>query len=294
MNSLSSFPEISFLIVNWNGLPVLENCLQSIEATCCHFSYEILVADNNSTDGSIGVIKNKFPSVKLIQNHKNLFFAAPTNALARQAQGQFLMLMNNDILLKKNTMDRLFRAFQYSPEIGAVVPQLLYPDGKVQPSCRRFPTLFSLALSGLQLTKFYNKKSWKMSEKDHMIAKYVEQPMMSAMLIKRECWLDVGELDEKLFPLYFNDVDWCKRALAKGWKIRFEPSAKAIHFEAWSGKQLGFKQAIYSAKGMYNYFKKHHIKTIFSPQGLMLLLLIFSFLTLKGWRSCIDNLKISD
>ncbi len=278
----SDSPQISFLIVNWNGLPVIKECLQSIEATCSKLSYEVLIADNNSTDGSVPMIKKLFPNAKIMQNKKNLFFAAPTNALSRQAKGNFFMLMNNDIILKKNALPRLLKALLESKHTGAAVPQLLFPDGRIQPSCRRLPTLFSLAISGTRLDKFFNKNSWKMKDWDHCGARYVEQPMMSAMLIKRKCWLDVGELDEERFPLYFNDVDWCKRALAKGWKIRFEPSAQAVHLEAWSGKKLGFKQALYSSKGMYNYFRKHHVKTIFSPQWPLLAILVLSFLGVKG------------
>ncbi len=275
-------PQISFLIVNWNGLPVLPKCLQSIESTCHELSYEVLVADNNSTDDSVSVIRKQFPQVKLLQNHENLFFAAPTNTLARQAKGNFLMLMNNDIVLKKNAMARLLKTLQESKRTGAAVPQLLYPDGRVQPSCRRLPTLLSLALAGTGLDNFFTQKSWKMKDWNHSNKRCVEQPMMSAMLIKRECWLDVGELDQERFPLYFNDVDWCKRAIAQGWEIKFDPLAQAIHFEAWSGKKLGFKQAIYSSIGMYRYFRKYHVKTVFSLKWPILTSLILSFLGVKG------------
>ncbi len=279
----SNHPQISFLIVNWNGLPVLEECLKSIERTCHDVEYEVLLSDNKSDDGSVSFVRQNFPQVIIFQNKKNLFFATPTNNMAKNAKGDFFMLLNNDIILKEGAILTLLKTLQESEQIGAVVPQLLYPDGTIQPSCRRFPTLFSLTMAGLGLDKIFPQKSWKMKDWGHREPRFVKQPMMSAMLIKRDCWSDVGELDAEQFPLYFNDVDWCKRAFSRGWKIKFEPSARAIHLEAWSGKKLGFKQAYFSSKGMYNYFRKHHVHTVFSPKWFVLVVLILSFLGLKGF-----------
>lgn len=255
---------LSFIIVNWNGKHLLYNCISSILKFCSKIPHEIIVVDNASTDGSIDLIKKNFPQVILICNSTNRYFAGPTNDGIKISKGEFFFLLNNDIILTEGCIDKLINVLDKNKDIGVVVPQLRYPDGRIQPSCRRLPNFLNLYISGLGLDFLISKYSWKMRDFDHNHSLDVEQPMMSAFLIKRECWEDVGELDEKNFPLYFNDVDWCFRALKRGWRIRFEPQAVAIHLGAWSGERLGPKRIILSAQGLYNYFRKHHVLSAFS------------------------------
>jgi len=248
------------------------------------------VVDNVSQDDSCRTIKEKFPHVTLIQNKKNYYFAMPTNLGIKKSSGDFLFLLNNDALLEVNTLKILMDKLKDDPKIGAVCPQLLYPNGAIQPSCRRFPTFNNLMAAGLRLDIFFKKNSWKMTDWDHLTPQFVEQPMMSALLIRRSCWQDVGELDER-FPLYFNDVDWCYRAALKGWKIYFEPAAKATHFEAWTGKRLGSRQAFFSMQGMYRYFRKHHIRSCFSSKYPLLVGLCGGLLGIWGLKRISEILQ---
>lgn len=277
-------PQVSFLIVNWNGRQVLAECLKAISETCQNIPYETILVDNGSNDGSVSMVRERFSSVKLICLDANHFFAYPSNLAARAAVGENLLLLNNDIILHQNCVSRLLSTLRAHDDIGAVAPQLRYPDGRIQATCRRLPTFLNLVFTGLRLDSIVPHLSWKMRDYNHCTSKDVQQPMMSALLIRRQCWEDVGELDER-FPLYFNDVDWCHRALRQGWRIRFEPSAQAIHYEAWTGKKLGFRQASLSARGLYRYFRKHHVISIYSWRWPLLLVLVGGLITLLSIRN---------
>jgi GT2 family glycosyltransferase len=274
-------PRISFLIVNWNGSKILHQCLSAIEKTCQDISYEIIVVDNGSTDNSVALVRRQFPSVKLICLEGNHYFTYPNNLAARQATGEHLFLLNNDAVLQPDCVSQMLHSLETHGDVGAVAPQLRYPNGLIQPSCRRLPTFSNLLLSGLRLDKVFPRRSWKMTNWDHTTPKYVEQPMMSALLVRGQSWRSIGELDE-LFALYFNDVDWCRRALETGWKIMFEPKAQAIHYEAWTGKKLGVRQAVLSAKGLYRYFRKHHVKSLLSWRWSVLTMLVCGLVCLWG------------
>lgn len=266
-------PDISILIPTWNGASILERCILSAISACKNISWEALIYDNGSTDNTeelLEELKKRYPQIKDFSNPRNLFFAKPINHLAEMATGKNLLILNNDVFLKQDCLKLMLKALYSRSEIGAVAPQLVNPDETIQPSCRRLPTFLNMAIDGLGLDRYFPQFSWKMREFDHKKEAYVEQPMMSALLVKRNCWEDVGPLDERFF-LYFNDVDWCRRALKKGWLILFFPKAQAIHLEAWSGKRIGFKQLIYSVSGLYKYFMKHEIKTCWSLKYPLLL-----------------------
>jgi GT2 family glycosyltransferase len=258
---------VSFIIVNWNGLSILGQCLESIQEFCGKIPHEVIVVDNGSTDGSIEHIIHNYPEVRLIRNSQNFFFAIPTNQGTRTSRGNYLFLLNNDVRLPPKRLEYLLETLDSDHGVGAVAPQLVYPDGRIQPSCRRLPTFLNLFQSGLQLDKLFSSKSWKMVDWGHNNPRDVEQPMMSALLIRRECWEDVGELDEH-FPL-------------------FEPSAKAIHHEAWSGKKLGFRQAYLSAQGLYRYFRKYQVKSMFSWRWPVLLCLCAGLTTILSLRNIV-------
>lgn len=266
-------PIVSFVIVNWNGKEIAYSCIKSIYENCMNIPFEIILIDNASTDGSVELIKKKFPEVKVICNSKNRYFAWSTNEGAKFCRGKYLFFINNDITITPNCVSALIEVLNDNKIIGAVAPQLRYPEGEVQPSCRQFPTFLNLFISGLGIDRFWHKYSWKMRDFDHNHPRNVDQPMMSALLIKRECWEDVGNLDESRFPLFFNDVDWCFRAWKKNWIIRFEPRAIAIHLAGWSGNRLGLKRVFLYSKGFYYYFRKHHVTSLFSWKWIALLFL---------------------
>ena len=265
---------LSFIIINWNGGNKLIAALKSIhDILSGHINYDIIVADNGSTDGSITHAKNEFPHIKIVQYDKNYFFAKPVNKCVELSNSEFIFLLNNDATIKRFPLHLALQEFQKESSLGAIAPQLRYETGIIQCSVRRFPTLKRLFISGMGLESLFPASSWKLPSFCHEVKSYVDQPMMAALMIKKECWEDVGPLDDKNFPLYFNDVDWCYRAHKKGWKILFHPSFTICHHEAMSGRRLGYRQYLYSAKGLYLFFRKHHIGNPFNLKWPLIVLL---------------------
>ncbi|OGW36527.1 MAG: hypothetical protein A2Y97_03540 [Nitrospirae bacterium RBG_13_39_12] len=248
---------VSFIIPNWNHKKILFECLSSIYNAMDTTTQEIIVVDNASTDGSSEYIRNTFPEVIWVQNDTNRGYAKAVNQGVHLSQGDFLFLLNNDVKLIDNTTDKLLDFLIKNPEAVAVAPLLYYPDGRIQISCRRFPTPSALLLEFLGINKIGPFRRWKLPEEEHLHSGIVLQPMASALMVKRLCWDTVGPLDEQ-FPIFFNDVDWCYRLYKNTrYKIYLYPEAKAIHHEGVSVKDLGYKKNIEFYKGMIRFYYKH-------------------------------------
>jgi len=250
---------VSFIIPNWNHKKMLSDCIASIYATNDSIPKDVIVVDNASTDGSAEYTKKMYPDTQWIQNKTNLGYAKAVNHGVRLSKGDFIFLLNNDVKLLENTTKNLLDFLIKNPEAVAVAPLLYYPDGRVQISCRRFPTPSALFLELVGINKIGSFRRWKLKKEDHLHASIVLQPMASALLIKRFCWDTVGPLDEQ-FPVLFNDVDWCYRLYKHtNYKIYLCPDAQAIHHEGASVNRLGFRKNIEFFKGLTKFYLKHFV-----------------------------------
>lgn len=222
---------------------------------------EVIIIDNASTDGSSEYIKNVFSTVKWVQNKKNLGYARAVNQGVDTARGEILFLLNNDVRLITDTIEKLLLFLIEHPDAGAVAPLLYYPDGRLQLSCRRFPTPQSLLLEFLGIEGIGSFKRWKLTLEEHLRGGIVPQPMASALMIKRDCWEAVGPMDER-FPIFFNDVDWCYRLYKHtNYKIYLYPEAKAIHNHGASTNLLGRRKKIEFYRGLWRFYRKHFINS---------------------------------
>ena len=135
--------------------------------------------------------------------------------------------------------------------ISILAPKLLYPNGSIQKSIRRFPSLLSFIFAK-------NRKYYFYSDFDYNKQQYVEQPMFSALIVKREIFFNIGYLDEDNgYKLYFSDVDWCKRAALSGYKIEYNPNLVVIHHHGISGNKLGLYKELLWVKGLRRYIEKY-------------------------------------
>lgn len=248
---------VSFIIPNWNHRQLLAECIASIGDTAAALSYEIIVVDNASSDDSAAYVKKNFPEVIWIQNDANLGYAKAVNQGVKRSTGDLLFLLNNDVKLLQGSTEKLVRFLAAAPSAGAVAPVLFYPDGRLQTSCRRFPTPSALLLESLGIDKAGPFRRWKLTIEEHLSAGVVQQPMASALMVKRECWDAVGPMDEA-FPIFFNDVDWCYRLYKNTpYNIYLLPEAKAIHHEGASVKRLGYKKRIELYRGLVRFYCRH-------------------------------------
>ena len=282
--------DISIIIITWNSGKWIKICLDLIQATAGDLKIETIVVDNFSKDKTLKILKAYNSQIKLIQNSSNLGYAKGCNQGLKIAQGNYILLLNPDTEITENSLKKMRDFMEKNPEAGALGPQLLDFEGQIQPSCRRFPDykLLLWELSGLSRlcpkSKIYG--AWKMGDFDFKSTREVEQPMGSALLIRKKVIDQIGFMDESFF-LFYNDVDFCYRIKQAGWKIYFYPEAKIFHSKGASTGQVKVKKIILSHWGHFLYLKKYHgsgLKAILLlPFGLglyisSLMRIIFSFL----------------
>ena len=230
--------KISLVILSWNTKNLLRDCLKSINLKDV---FEIIVVDNNSSDGSWEMVEKEFPNVKLIKNKKNLGFAKGNNQGIRKAKGDLIMLLNSDTIISKGSLKKLVNVFLKNNKIAAASPLLLFKSGEIQEDYyMKFPNLWQIFFYHNRLlrplilkTPLKNLILSKLSKKKII---EVEQLPGAALMAKKEVWDKVGLLDEDYHFLY-EDVDWCFRAKKLDLKLTVVPEAKIIHFGGGSWKK---------------------------------------------------------
>ncbi len=270
--------DVSVIIVNLNSKELLRRCLLSVFN--CKLSFEVILVDNGSTDGAIEMIEAEFPTVKLIKNRTNQLFARPNNEAMKIAQGRYYFLLNNDTYLKEDVLEELVSFMDKNLQVGIIGPQLLNPDGSIQPSCKGEITLWTHFCDALALDRLFPKSkhfaSFEMSYFDHKTIREVDHIMAAAILVRKEAILKIGMFDEKL-SLYLNDMDLSLRMRKAGWKILFYPQVQVVHYGGQTTSLLN--QNFFLFDEMYNnvfyYYQKH-----FGTIGFVIykLLLIIAFL----------------
>jgi len=248
---------VSIVIPTWNQRDLLTECLESILRYISSLSTEIIVVDDASSDHTSEFVKKKFPDVRLIENRQNEGYAKAVNKGVERSKGNFIFLLNNDTRFIGNTIDVLYEFLMEHKDAGAVAPLLVYADGRLQISCRRFPTPIAILLEKLYINKIGPYMKLKLTKDEHLKGGIVPQPMASAILIKRECWDAVGPFDER-FPIFFNDVDWCYRLYkGTGYKIYLCPDVKVIHHVGATINTLVLRKKRELYKGLIRFYLKH-------------------------------------
>jgi GT2 family glycosyltransferase len=255
--------KLSIVIVSWNIKDLLKECLQSIRASLGDFELEVYVVDNNSQDGTVEMMRQDFPKVKLIANDNNLGFARANNQALKQATGDYILLLNPDTKLFPDTLAKASNWLIGRPEVGIMGIRLLNADASLQPSVRRFPKFWPILLMLLKIPKILpNLKSinrYLATDFDYVREQEVDQVMGAFMLTKREVLDKVGLLDERFF-IWFEEVDWCKRIKAAGYKVFYTPVAEAIHYggKSFAQEKVATKQWNFFRSAL-KYFLKHGI-----------------------------------
>jgi GT2 family glycosyltransferase len=270
--------DVSIVIVNWNTRDLLKDCLESILAPrrggdadssrSSSLLAETIVVDNASEDGSAEMVAARFPEARLIASLENLGWAKGNNVGARAATGRYIFLLNPDTVLKPDSVEILARFMDGHPDAGACAPKLLNPDGTTQRSIRRFPEPSSMVWEILGFGKLFPRSrrfgAYRMTDFDYDRTAEVEQPMGAALFIRREAWGGAGEIDER-FPIFFNDVDWCYRAVQEGWKIYFVPDSEIVHLGGSGTGQVKPRMIVESHRSFARYYDKHYRRRLPKP-----------------------------
>ena len=242
---------VAICIVNWESTDLLRACLDSIRRCPPTLSYEIIVVDNASTDFDARVMASQYPNVRWIVNETNTGYAHANNQAVAASTEPYLLLLNSDTEVTDASVDVLAKFLDDHPRCAAVAPKIVYPDGRTQRSCRGFPT--PSALFG----DVFGIGPYRMPGFDHESEREVDQPMFSAIMIRRSVWEQLHGLDEQ-FPIFFNDVDWCMRAKEAGWEIWLTPTARVVHHHVMSTRRMGRDRIRESHDSLVRLYHKHY------------------------------------
>lgn len=274
--------DLSIIIVNWNVKDLLRNCLHSLLAnsrTLPELDVEIVVVDSASNDGSPEMVRREFPQVRLFASQENLGYAGGNNAGAAVATGRYLFLLNPDTVVKPGALAYMIDYLERQPQVGALGPQILWPDGEVQSSRRRFPTLNSLFWESTLLGQWFPHN--RSSQHYHLADRPPDRPQPvdwvvgAAIMIRREAWEQVGPIDESYF-MYFEETDWCRRSAEAGWETHYLPAAQVIHFEGKSSEQVIAARTLRFQRSKLRY-ARHYFGTGWAAILRLFLWLTFAF-----------------
>jgi len=233
---INSHPELSIIIVSYNTTQELEACLRSVFESVGKFNFEVIVVDNKSLDNSVSMTIKNFPEVILIENKENYGFAKAVNQGLKIAKGNYFLLLNPDTKVVNNAIEKLVDFAKKQQNLGAVGSKLLNPDGSPQASCYNLPSVKNAVLEYW----FGKKGSYEKYLPNLQEPVKVEAVVGAVMLIPRSSIEKIGFFDEKYF-MYFEDLDWCRRAKSKGLKIFWYPHVNFIHEHGSSAKKSGQK-----------------------------------------------------
>jgi len=263
---------VSIIIPSFNTKKLLQNCLRSIFEQTKNISFEVIVADNASTDGTVKLIQTKFPQVKLIKNRTNLGYAKANNQALRQAQGRVILFLNSDTIILEKAIEKSVEFIRQREDVDILGCQLLYQDKTIQPSGGFFPSLTRVFLQMFfiddlplvnHLVKPYQQKRKSFYRKTQKL-----DWVTGAFLMAKKKVVDkIKGFDEKFF-MYSEEVDFCYRAKKAGFQVWFCPLAKIVHLKGKSSAD-GFRTAVL---GEYQGLRKFYEK--YQP-GLGLLILRF-------------------
>ncbi|MEW6606573.1 MAG: glycosyltransferase family 2 protein [bacterium] len=255
---------ISVIIVNWNTYELLEKCLESIYNQTINVTYEVIVVDNGSTDGSCEMVQVKFPQTILIRNEKNEGFAFACNKGMRQANGHYFLLLNSDTIIVNDAISQIVQYMDENQRAGAGGCGLLNPDGSLQPACGWFPTLYSILANFNPIGKLSNliQKEYKyfpppfLSYQEHLQEQDVDWIVGACIIVRREAVEQAGLMDETMF-FYAEEWDWCYRIKKNGWHIIYTPNPKIIHIGGGSTVVSLANRVSAILNGQQYFYQKH-------------------------------------
>jgi O-antigen biosynthesis protein len=260
--------DCSVIIVNFNVKDFLEQALYTIDKSLAYaagrrpgFASETFVVDNASDDGSIDMVRKKFPHVQCIENKSNVGFARANNLALDKSTGRFILLINPDTVVQEDTIDSMMRAMEANPSIGMAGCKILNPDGTLQLACRRsFPRPWVALTKIMGLSALFPRTrlfgQYNLTYLDPDMSYEVDAISGSFMMLKRDVYDQVGGLDETFF-MYGEDLDWCYRIQQAGWKIFYLPDTKIIHYKGESTRRSDIDSIRMFYQAMTVFVEKH-------------------------------------
>lgn len=257
---------VSVIILTWNSEKYIEKCINAVftDATSSGIKIEVFVIDNGSTDSTIKILdklRKKYPNLNIIKLERNYGTTISRNIAIRKSVGKYIFVLDSDTEVQPGVMKELIKTVESGKRIGIAAPRLIYENGEVQPSCKKFPT------AKVKFLKyFHSKKFQEIAEKEELYDKKiytknfnkivdVDYCISAAWMINRKALEEIGLLDERIFYAP-EDVDYCLRMWLNGWRIVYNPKVSVSHYTQRISHK-NFRMALVHAKGLIYYFLKY-------------------------------------
>lgn len=282
--------DLSIIVVNWNTKELLQDCLRSAWEGLDGIKGEIIVIDNASTDGSVGMVREDFPGTQLIANSENRGFAAANNQGFALARGRHILLLNSDTVVHDDVFARSVQYLDENPDVGMMGCRVLNGDGSTQMTCSQFPTFANLLLQTFGVNRlggsFFSR--YQMLDWDRDDEREVEVISGCYLMVRAEVINEIGPLDEAFF-CYGEETDWCRRCANAGWGLKFAPVGEITHFGSGSTRSVNHVRDLMLSEGTVRLHRKHGGPL--RAAAVWLLLLIFNGSRSLFWscRALLDS-----
>jgi GT2 family glycosyltransferase len=255
-------PRVTVVIVTWQSRELARACIDSISAQQSVTPFVLVVVDNASTDGTVDLLARDYPWVRVIANDRNLGFAGANNLALREIETDYAYLINPDVIAGPGFIDRLVEFMDATPTCGACGPRILTPDGAPSTTYGDFPTPASALLRELEQLEQVPliralARSWG------RLAPYGSGPVAvdyvcgAAIMLRQSAIDGVGLLSDAYF-LYFEEVDWCRRAADAGWQRAIVPTASIIHIEGGTMRDMPDTRSAHYWTSLGVYFARRY------------------------------------
>lgn len=252
--------DLSVIIVSWNVVDLLVACLDSLKGSAGDYQLEVIVVDSASRDDTVTRIQRDYPWVKLLPQTENLGFVRCNNIGLAAAQGRHVILLNPDTEVIGDALAKMIAYLDANPTVGILGPHTLNTDGSTQSSRRRFPDL-KLAFFESTWLQGYAPQKWL---DDYYITQPADDATLdvdwvqgSALMARREVYEQIGGLDP-LYIMFYEELDWCKRAKDAGWRVVYLGTAQITHHGGKSTDQVTANKHIYFNESKLRYFHKYY------------------------------------
>lgn len=254
--------DLSIIIVSYNVKDFLTQCIKSIERSDFKDrTYEIIIIDNDSHDGTKAQIKDLFKNIKFIQNSNNIGFSKAVNIGINESTGKYICLLNPDVIVDNNCFIDLIKKIDENENIGCIGPKILNTDGSIQHSCKRsFPTPLNSFFRLFGLDRLFPKSkffsSYNLTYLNTNETHSVESLSGAFMIFRKKIIDEIGMLDENFF-MFGEDLDFCHRIKNNGYSVIYYPKVEIIHYKGESVKSSQFDMISVFYDSMKIYFNKH-------------------------------------
>lgn len=261
--------DVSVVIVNYNTKELTKQCIESIYNHTGKVSFEVIVVDNGSTDGSLSCLSNlDHDNYHYMYNPENRGFSRANNLASQTAAGRYLFFMNSDMVFVSDVLTTLIKYMENNDSAAIAGPKFLNPDGTLQVSCRNFPSIIFGFLKFFPFLKYFFSRqaaAYYQQKRDYSKIQSVDTVSAGALLIKKSLFDHINGFDEFSF-MYAEDADICRQVRDKGFKVVFVPDARLIHYGGQSSR-LNSYQAVWSYYfAFYHLYKKYY----FGQWGIIL------------------------